>query len=44
MATGKTIREVVVEKGYLQASQLDELLDVRAMTDGGIFGGGGGGG
>jgi fumarate hydratase, class II len=44
MATGKTIREVVVEKGYLPADQLDDLLDVRAMTDGGIFGGGGGGG
>ena len=43
MATGKTIREVVVEKGYLAADQVDELLDVRAMTDGGIFGGGGGG-
>ena len=44
MATGRTIREVVVDKGYLEADQLDELLDVRAMTDGGIFGGGGGGG
>ena len=43
MATGRTIREVVVEKGYLEAERLDELLDVRAMTDGGIFGGGGGG-
>ena len=44
MATGKTIREVVVEKGYLAEDRVDELLDVRAMTDGGIFGGGGGGG
>ncbi len=44
MATGKTIREVVVEKGYLTEDRVDELLDVRAMTDGGIFGGGGGGG
>ncbi|HZG66648.1 MAG TPA: aspartate ammonia-lyase [Herpetosiphonaceae bacterium] len=44
MATGKTIREVVVEKGYLPAERVDELLDVRAMTDGGIFGGGGAGG
>ncbi|HSH82327.1 MAG TPA: aspartate ammonia-lyase [Herpetosiphonaceae bacterium] len=44
MASGRTIREVVVEKGYLAEQQVDELLDVRAMTDGGIFGGGGGGG
>ncbi len=43
MATGRTIREVVVTKGYLTAESADELLDVRAMTDGGIFGGGGGG-
>ena len=44
MATGRTIREVVLEKGYLPESDVDALLDVRAMTDGGIFGGGGGGG
>ncbi len=44
MATGKTIREIVVENGYLSAEHVDKLLDVRAMTDGGIFGGGGGGG
>ena len=44
MATGKTIREVVLEKGYLPAERLDELLNVRAMTEGGIQGGGGGGG
>ena len=44
MASGRTIREVVVEKGYLAEDQLDALLDVRAMTDGGIFGGGAGGG
>jgi fumarate hydratase class II len=44
MATGKTIREVVLEKGYLPAERLDELLNVRAMTEGGIQGDGGGGG
>ncbi len=44
MKSGKTIREVVLEKGYLPADRLDELLDVRAMTHGGIFGGAGGGG
>ncbi|XSG75343.1 aspartate ammonia-lyase [Herpetosiphon llansteffanensis] len=44
MATNRTIREVVVEKGYLSAEEADSLLDVRAMTEGGIFGGGGAGG
>lgn len=44
MATNRSIREVVIEKGYLTAEQADELLDVRAMTEGGIFGGGGAGG
>ena len=44
MATNRTIREVVVEKGYLSAEEADTLLDVRAMTEGGIFGGGGAGG
>ena len=44
MATNRTIREVVVEKGYLTAEEADSLLDVRAMTEGGIFGGGGAGG
>jgi fumarate hydratase class II len=44
MATGKTIKEVVVEKGLLPADEVDQLLDVRAMTEGGIQGAGGGGG
>jgi fumarate hydratase, class II len=44
LATGKTIKEVVVEKGLLPGERVDELLDVRAMTEGGIMGGGGGGG
>jgi fumarate hydratase class II len=44
MATGKTIKEVVVEKGLLSADQVDALLDVRTLTDGGIQGSGGGGG
>lgn len=44
MATGKTIREVVVEKGYLDGDEVDKLLDVRAMTEGGISSAGGGGG
>ncbi len=44
MASGKTIKEVVVEKGLLPAEKVDELLDVYALTEGGIQGGGGGGG
>ncbi len=38
MATGRTIKELVVEKGLLPAERVDELLEVRAMTDGGIMG------
>jgi fumarate hydratase, class II len=44
LATGKTIKEVVVEKGLMTPERVDELLDVRAMTEGGIMGTGGGGG
>jgi fumarate hydratase class II len=44
LASGKSIKEVVLEKGLLAADQIDELLDVRAMTEGGIMSGGGGGG
>jgi len=36
MATHRTIREVVVEKGYLTAEEADRLLDARRMTEGGI--------
>jgi fumarate hydratase, class II len=44
MATNRTIKEVVVEKGLLGSEKADELLDVRKMTEGGIQGTGGGGG
>jgi fumarate hydratase class II len=37
MASNRTIREVVVEKGYLTAEEADELLDARKMTEGGIM-------
>jgi fumarate hydratase class II len=43
MATGKAIKDIVVEKGLLPADEVDKLLDVRAMTEGGIQGAGGGG-
>ena len=36
MATDRTVREVVVEKGYLSAEEADRLLDVRSLTEGGI--------
>jgi fumarate hydratase class II len=38
MATGKTIREVVVEKGLLSGEEVDKLIDARKLTDGGIQG------
>jgi fumarate hydratase class II len=42
MARNVPIRQVVLEKGYLSPEQLDQILDVRAMTEGGIMGMGGG--
>jgi fumarate hydratase, class II len=36
MATSRTVREVVIEKGYLDEDEADRLLNVRALTDGGI--------
>jgi fumarate hydratase class II len=41
MARNVPIRQVVLEKKYLTAEQLDRTLDVRAMTEGGIKGGSG---
>lgn len=36
MASNRTIREVVVEKGYLSAEEAERILDARKMTEGGI--------
>jgi fumarate hydratase class II len=36
MATNRTIKEVVVEKGYLNAEEANRILDARQMTEGGI--------
>ncbi len=36
MATNRTLKEVVVEKGYLSAEEADRLLDAHQMTEGGI--------
>lgn len=43
MARNVPIRQVVLEKGYLTEEQLDRVLDVKAMTEGGIMGAGSGG-
>lgn len=37
MARNVSIRQVVLEKGYLTEAELDKLLDVRAMSAGGIL-------
>ncbi|QSG09382.1 class II fumarate hydratase [Halapricum desulfuricans] len=36
---GKTIREVVLEEGYLDEDEVDEVLDPAKMTEPGILGG-----
>jgi fumarate hydratase class II len=36
METNRTLKEVVVEKGYLTADEADRILDARRMTEGGI--------
>ena len=38
MAEGKTLRQVVVERGWLEPEEADRVLDVDAMTRGGITG------
>ena len=38
MQTNRTVREVVVDKGYLTPEEADKILDVRALTEGGIQG------
>jgi len=37
LAEGKTLRQVVVEKGWLDSEEADRVLDVGAMTRGGIL-------
>src|SRR5438105_1027977 len=41
--TGKAIRDLVLERGLLDAARLDEILSVESMTRGGIVGAGGAG-
>jgi len=44
MAENRTIREVVLEMGLMPPEKLDEVLDVRKMTEGGFVAGMSGGG
>jgi fumarate hydratase class II len=37
-ASGRNVRDIVIEKGWLDADQVDELLDIKRMTEGGIIG------
>jgi fumarate hydratase class II len=41
MASGRTVREVALEKKVLPRDELDAILDPWRMTEGGIVGGGG---
>jgi aspartate ammonia-lyase len=36
LKSGKSIRQIVLEKGLLTSEQLDKVFDLRAMTDPGI--------
>ena len=36
MQNNRSVREVVIEKGFLTPEEADRLLDVRALTEGGI--------
>ena len=36
MSSNRTLREVVIDRGYLSADDADRLLNVRKLTDGGI--------
>jgi len=36
-ATGRNVRDIVVEKGWLTDDQVDDLLDIKRMTEGGVI-------
>ncbi|MFQ3567604.1 MAG: aspartate ammonia-lyase [Aggregatilineales bacterium] len=38
LAEGRSIKEIVVELGYMSAEEVDKVLDARKMTEGGIQG------
>ncbi|MBP6671479.1 MAG: aspartate ammonia-lyase, partial [Gemmatimonadales bacterium] len=39
IATGLTVKELVVKKGLLAGAEMEEVLDLRAMTEIGVPGG-----
>jgi len=39
LATGLTVKELVMKKGLLEGAELEEVLDLRAMTEPGVPGG-----
>ena len=36
MATGRSVRELVLEAGLMTAEELDDALDIKKMTEGGV--------
>ena len=36
-ATGRNVGDVVIEKGWLTAEQVDNLLDIKRLTEGGVI-------
>ena len=36
-ASGRTIREVVLDMGLMEPGELDRVLDIKRMTEGGIL-------
>ena len=38
LVTGRNVRDVIIEKGWLAEEQVHELLDIKRMTEGGVMG------
>ena len=36
LATGRNVRDIVIEKGWLTEERADELLDIKRLTEGGV--------
>jgi fumarate hydratase class II len=36
VATGRSVRELVLEAGLMSENELDEALDLKGMTEGGL--------
>lgn len=37
LASGRSVRDIILEKGLLTPEELDRVLDLRRMTEGGIL-------